>query len=199
MLEFHDSRLTSETFTYDAMGNRISDSGGSGWNYDNRNRLTSYPGETLRYDARGNRVENQSSDGVRTYTFNYDGRMSGASLPDGNLASYRYDVFGRRVERTMNGVTTNYLYDGIRLIGEADSAGEMSRVYFYGPADASPWGFLMNGNMYIYVHDHMATPVAVLDRNGAIVWQAAYSAFGAARITRADVVNNIRFPGQYSM
>src|SRR5690625_7694115 len=33
--------------------------------------------------------------------------------------------------------------------------------------------------------------------NGAVVWQAYYSAFGEAEIVIEEVQNNLRFPGQY--
>jgi RHS repeat-associated protein len=36
----------------------------------------------------------------------------------GILASFQYDVSGRRISKTVNGQTTTYLYDGAQAIGE---------------------------------------------------------------------------------
>jgi RHS repeat-associated protein len=35
------------------------------------------------------------------------------------------------------------------------------------------------------------------DASGTVVWEAGYMPFGEARVLVADIVNNLRFPGQY--
>nr|WP_232013074.1 hypothetical protein [Pseudomonas fluorescens] len=35
--------------------------------------------------------------------------LCGVSLPGGSIASYKYDVFGRRSEKTVGGHTTEFL------------------------------------------------------------------------------------------
>jgi RHS repeat-associated protein len=55
-----------------------------------------------------------------------------------------------------------------------------------------------SGNYYFYQNDHLGTPHKMTELNGAVVWGAAYSAFGEAEVdVSSTVTNNLRFPGQY--
>lgn len=51
--------------------------------------------------------------------------------------------------------------------------------------------------MYYFHTDALGTPQAMTNASEQIVWQASYSPFGLATITQEDIVNNLRFPGQY--
>lgn len=53
------------------------------------------------------------------------------------------------------------------------------------------------GQVYYYQNDHLGTPQRMVRSNGAVVWQAYYSAFGEEEIVTEVVQNNLRFPGQY--
>ena len=50
---------------------------------------------------------------------------------------------------------------------------------------------------YFYVTDHLGTPQQMVDAQGTVVWQAAYLPYGEAKVLKATVQNNLRFPGQY--
>ena len=50
---------------------------------------------------------------------------------------------------------------------------------------------------YFYVIDHLGTPQQLVDAQGTVVWQAAYLPYGEAKVLKATVQNNLRFPGQY--
>ena len=64
---------------------------------------------SLSYDANGT----LASDGQRSYSYDQEGegRILAASLPGGGSATYRYDPFGRRTSKTVNGTTTVWLRD----------------------------------------------------------------------------------------
>ncbi|PAU58328.1 hypothetical protein BZL42_12865 [Pseudomonas indica] len=61
------------------------------------------------------------------------GRLIGATLPDGRQVHYRYDAFGRRIAKTLDGRTTELLWQGERLI--AESAPGHYRSYIYEPGE----------------------------------------------------------------
>jgi RHS repeat-associated protein len=54
-----------------------------------------------------------------------------------------------------------------------------------------------SNQVYYYHNDHLGTPQELIDREGNIVWQAEYDAFGKATVKVNSVENNLRFPGQY--
>lgn len=81
--------------------------------YNAANQLTQWGTSSLTYDANGN----LTSDGVTTYTWNARNQL--ASLGNAQVtASFRYDAFGRRVGKTVNGVATDYLFDGANPVQE---------------------------------------------------------------------------------
>jgi RHS repeat-associated protein len=82
---------------------------------------------TLDYDANGNLSRKAKLDGSDATGYDWDGQnrlvrlsRSGASPV---TAEFRYDPLGRRIARTVNGVTTQYVYDGAQAIAELSPAG----------------------------------------------------------------------------
>jgi len=175
--------------------------------YDANNRIQASPtpgggaDTTYLFDADGN-VGTRTSPSA-TATFGYDKTHRLRSWSDGSAtASYVYDPFGRRIRKTVSGVTTWYLWDGDQLLVEYDGTGTRAKRYAYGGgfaplqvAEGAP------GAETIYdVHtDHLDTPRMLTDSSGTPVWKAAYQAFGEAHLDPANTVAgfNIRFPGQY--
>ena len=57
--------------------------------------------------------------------------------------------------------------------------------------------------VYYFHNDHLGTPQAITDATGRKVWEAEYDPFGKAIVNQdpdgdgQNVVNNLRFPGQY--
>lgn len=105
------------TYTYDAAGNRtgLTRSNASASllpvavasaTYDAANQQTAFAGATLTYDANGN----LTNDGVNTYQWDARNRLIGIS--GGTTATFTYDPLWRRVSKTLNGVATQFAYDG---------------------------------------------------------------------------------------
>jgi RHS repeat-associated protein len=146
-------------FTYDGVGNRETATYGNGvvttYTYDRRNRLTELhtklDSTTLHrfvytLDPSGLRmhIDATEADGtLRTTDYTYDGvkrltsetqRVSGAIVFQ---AAYGYDRVGNRTSATVNGVTTNYVYDANdRLESETTNGGinAGTTTYTYDPA-----------------------------------------------------------------
>jgi YD repeat-containing protein len=88
------------------------------------------------YDANGD----LTSDGVRTYTYDQegDGHVLSAAA-SGMTASYRYDAFGRRYSKIVNGTATVFVHDDRGdVVAEHDGAGHVERDYAYLPHDPGP-------------------------------------------------------------
>ncbi len=79
--------------------------------YNARDLLAEFGGASLAYDANGN----LTSDGTNTYTWNARNQL--VSISGGTSASFQYDAFGRRVSKTIGGMT-QYLYDGANPVQE---------------------------------------------------------------------------------
>ena len=98
-----------------------------------------------------------------------------SALQKGDLnVSYSYNSDGLRVSKTVNGVKTEYVWDGSNLIGQ--KTGNNVLVYLYA-ADGLA-GFQYNGVNYYYLKNGQGDVVAILDASGNIVAKYAYDAWG---------------------
>ncbi len=128
--------------------------------------------------------------------------LSRICLPDGRVADYTYNPFGRRIKKQVVSSSTWYLYTDEGLVGEYSASGYWLKSYGWKPHGM--WGtdplYLRDGTgLFFYHNDHLATPQRLSNATtGAIVWSTGYAAFGKANIDPMSTVeNNLRFVGQY--
>ena len=114
--------LGNLTYEYDASGNRTSVSGSfartllpepvTSATYDAANRQRAFGGRTLTYDPNGNLI----NDGTQSYI--WDARNRLVALEGLTPASFEYDPLGRRTTKTIGGMTTAFVYDGLNAVEE---------------------------------------------------------------------------------
>ena len=74
------------------------------------------------YDANGNTLSDAQG---RSFTWDFENRLTQATNPGVGTTTFRYDPFGRRIQKSGPLGITNYLYDGFNSIEELDSAGNV--------------------------------------------------------------------------
>ncbi len=197
---------TPESFAHDPAGNLLAQNDLPVANLANvkGNRLLMQGDRHYDYDAYGNQIRERRGTGqklVTEYRYDCQHRLIGVSLPGGSTASYKYDAFGRRIEKTVDGHTTEFLWQGERLI--AESATNRYRTYIYEPGTFRPLAMLdgegpMKAQPFYYQLDHLGTPQELTDYSGEIMWSAKYRAYGnLATLDIAEIDNPLRFQGQY--
>lgn len=184
-------------YTYDARGMRTSKSLSSGGvipdsamtaNYDAADRMNAVQTSgspqpcTLTYDDNGNMTRRDcGAAGVTSYRWDSLDRLvglSGASLE----ATFSYDVIGRRSERTVNGVTTQFLYDGIQAIGE--KAGPQTKKLLTGPiVDEVLGAYGSDGSSRYVMADALNSVVAEVAADGTNRTTRQFSAFGESSVS----------------
>ncbi len=178
-------------WTYDGVGNRLTENGNNYAYSTNTNKLTSANGISFGYDNNGN----TTTEGAKQYIYNQNQRLiqvnNGATT-----AYYTYNGNGQRVKKVVNGNATVFHYSlNGQLIAESNSAGNITAEYVY--LNGQPLAKIEAANIYYYHPDHLGTPQKMTDSTGAIVWAADYKPFGEATVTISTITNNLRFPGQY--
>jgi len=197
---------TPETFAHDPAGNLLGQNDLPTANLANvkGNRLLMQGDRHYDYDAYGNLTRERRGTGQRLVTqYHYDcqHRLIGVSLTGGSTASYKYDAFGRRIEKTVDGQTTEFLWQGERLV--AESADSRYRTYIYEPGSFRPLAMLdgegpLKATPFYYQLDHLGTPQELTDFSGEIMWSAKYRAYGnLAALDVSEIDNPLRFQGQY--
>ena len=149
--------LETVTYTY----------GDANW----RDKLTAVNGSTIRYDAIGNPL----SDGTWTYTWQ-NGRQLQKMQKAGVTAEFVYNADGLRVQKTVNGVVTDYVLHGKNVVHMKRGNDEL---HFFYDAQNRPAVVVYNGVPYAYVKSLQGDIVAILDENGNAVVSYGYDAWGA--------------------
>ena len=138
--------------------------------------------------------------GQRRYVYNSKQRPIQLYI-DGKLtAEYAYNGFGERIKKTVYNQkkpeTTYFLYEGQRIVSEADASGDITSQYIYHQNRAV---IKLEGTEPYYLHsDHLGTPQLATNNRQQAVWQAEYNPFGRAHIKQAYITLNLRFQGQYA-
>ncbi|MFL1524379.1 RHS repeat-associated core domain-containing protein [Pseudomonas sp. O230] len=171
------------------------------------NRLLMQGDRHYDYDAFGNLIRERRGTAqklVTEYRYDCQHRLISVTLPNGSQATYRYDAFGRRISKNVDGHTTEFFWQGDNLV--AESSREHYRSYVYEPGSFRPLAMLdgkgpRNACPFYYQLDHLGTPQELTDYSGEIVWAAQYTAYG--RLTRLNrdthqiLDQPLRFQGQY--
>ncbi|MHC8409187.1 RHS repeat-associated core domain-containing protein [Pseudomonas sp. Hz4] len=196
----------AETFAHDPAGNLLmQDRPGAAKVLGNR--LLMQGDRHYDYDAFGNLIRERRGTGkklVTEYRYDCQHRLVGVTTPDGRGASYRYDAFGRRISKNVDGNTTEFFWQGDHLV--AESSREHYRSYLYEPGSFRPLAMLdgkgpRKACPFYYQLDHLGTPQELTDYSGEIVWSAKYNAYG--KVTRLafgggeQLEQPLRFQGQY--
>ncbi|WP_336878946.1 RNase A-like domain-containing protein, partial [Pseudomonas paracarnis] len=168
------------------------------------NRLMIQGDRHYDYDAFGNLIRERRGKGqqlVTEYRYDCQHRLISVTQPNGQTASYRYDPFGRRISKTVDDITTEFFWQGDKLIAEHHA--ERHRSYLYEPGSFRPLALLdgfgpKETRPYHYQLDHLGTPQELTSPEGEIVWSAHYRAYGQiARLDVDKIDNPLRFQGQY--
>nr|WP_306958621.1 RNase A-like domain-containing protein [Pseudomonas synxantha] len=168
------------------------------------NRLVIQGDRHYDYDAFGNLIRERRGKGhqlVTEYRYDCQHRLISVTKPNGETASYRYDPFGRRISKTVDGKTNEFFWQGDKLIAEHHA--DCHRSYIYEPNSFRPLALLEGfgpqaTTPYHYQLDHLGTPQELTTHEGEIVWSAHYRAYGQiARLDVGKIDNPLRFQGQY--
>ncbi len=183
------SPLVTNSYTYDAVGNRVSTNlNGAISNYatNNLNQITGISGAqnvNFTYDIRGN----LSFDGFFFKKYDAENRLVTDSSSPTNVIHYAYDAFNRRVKTVVNGDLHTYTYSGTQAIEERNQADQLisSTVFmnFLAPVSIDK-----NGHRYFYHQDELNSVEALSNENGRLLERYRYDVYG--QLSREDSLGN---------
>ena len=157
--------------------------------YDNANRLTALGVTAYTYDNDGN----LTSDGSASYTWNARGELAAWSKP-GLSVSYGYDGLSRRVNKTVGGVATRFLYDGVNTVQEQNGSGTPTANLLTGDTDEV---FARTTTATLSLMTDLAgSTLGLVDATGTVTGEYSYGPFGATTLTGTDAGNPSRFTGR---
>jgi RHS repeat-associated protein len=157
--------------------------------YNADNQLTQWGTANLTYDPNGNLL----NDGINSYTWDVRNHLSG--INGGSTASFQYDAFGRRISKSVNGVTTGSLYDQKNVVQELSGITPTANV-LTGLRTDEIFSRTDTGGARIFLTDAIGSTLALTDSTGAIQTQYTYEPFGKTTSSGAASFNTFEFTGR---
>lgn len=194
-----DESHRNETVGYDKAGNITAYNDSDNWSYNDNNQLLRAGDVAFTYTGAGHRDKKIVRGQETQYVYDGTERLVEIIAPD-FIAQYTYDPFNRRLSKTVDNVTTYYLYSEEGLAAEYDNQGNLIAEYQYWPGDlwsTNPLFQRRSDRVYYYFNSVDGTPQKMFTSTGQVVWQVTYESFGEANVQQALVENNLRLPGQY--
>ncbi|MGA7218805.1 MAG: RHS repeat-associated core domain-containing protein, partial [Candidatus Sulfotelmatobacter sp.] len=186
---------TTESYTYDLVGDRLSSLSVANYTYNSSNELLSNSSGSYTYDHNGNTLTDATG---RSYTWDLENRISQIVMPgSGGRTTFKYDPFGRRIQKSGPLGTTNYLYDVIdgdaNLIEEMDSAGNLLARYNHELEADTPLSMFRSGTASYYERDGLGSVTSLSDSAGALVNTYTYDSFGKLTASTGTLTNPFQY------
>ena len=183
-----DGRITSKsgTFATDVLPTATTQPA----TFDLNDRKTSFNGQALSYDANGN----LTSDGTNAYTWNARNQLAQISQGGSAQLSFSYDALGRRISKTVQGVATQFLYDGNNAVQEAQGS-TVNPIFVGLGIDERFARNDVTGRTY-FLTDQINSTIALADPNGALKQQYSYDPYG--NVTPSDATTGFTNPYQFT-
>lgn len=194
------TQINSQLLSYDLNGN-LKDDGTNTYIYDYANRLVrvirnadnQVIGE-YKYDALGRRVEKT----VRVITGKVPpgllnaqekigtGNGKGQGRENGKGTSNALDNITQHLQKYIKTVTTQFYYDGVRVIEERDGPDTLLSQYVFGNGIDEVLTMERNNQTYYYHDNTLGSIYALTDNNGEVIERYNYTAYGQVTITDAQ-------------
>jgi len=159
--------------------------------------MTTYTGacpEPWRRNNNGNTATKVDSNGTTTYAWDYENRLTSVTLPgSGGTITFKYDPFGRRVQKVAPAGTTNYLYDGANVIEEVDGTGTVLARYSQGPGMDQPLSDVVGGIPKFYHADGLGSITSLADISGSPTDTYVTDSFGKTTTSTGTTRNPYRY------
>ncbi|MFY0519799.1 RHS repeat domain-containing protein [Lysinibacillus sp. UGB7] len=186
--------------------------------YGAGSRLLETREATFFYDEEGNLVKKVEKNGD-TWKYEYygNGMMSKVIRPDNKEVTFKYDSLGRRIKKSSDDKTIQFVWDGNTILHEYCSRDDSdifeNSVENSSQTDAEmadnlvTWvfsdGFVPSAKItsegnYSIISDYLGTPVEAYDQEGKKVWSAELDVYGRVKeFTGEQDFIPFRYQGQY--
>lgn len=160
-------------------------------------RLTAFNGVPITYDNAGNPLSYYNGS---AYTLTWqNGRELATATKNGVTSSYKYNIDGQRIQKTVGDVVYDYYYADGLLVRQTWGNNYIDFLY----DESGVFSFVYNGTQYFYIKNLQGDVVAIANSNGTILVEYVYDAWGdvisvtGTEASTIGAVNPIRYRGYY--
>ena len=142
-------------------------------------------------DANGNTLSDPSG---KSYSWDFENRLTQAVVPGTGTVAFKYDPFGRRIYKSSPNFTGIFVYDGDDLIETVNPSGTVVSSYTRGQKIDEPLAELRSGGASFYEADGLGSVTSLSSSAGAVANTYTYDSFG----NLTNFTGTLRNPFQYA-
>lgn len=197
LLQATQGATTTESYTYDPVGNRLSSLGVSSYTNNSSNELTATSNASYTFDYNGNTTSKTDSTGTTNYSWDYENRLTSVTLPNsGGTVTFKYDPFGRRIEKISPTTTSIFAYDGDNLIETVNASGGVVAHYTQTENVDEPLAMQRGTTTSYYQQDGLGSVTSLTASNGSVAQSYTYDSFGNTTSSSGSLTNFFRYTGR---
>jgi RHS repeat-associated protein len=114
----------------------------------------------------------------------------------GGTVTFKYDPFGRRVQKSSRSGATNYLYDGANVLEELDSSGNALAKYTQTTNIDEPLSELRSGTTSYYEQDAVGSVSSLSNGTGVLANTYSYDSYGKLLSSSGTLTNPFEYTGR---
>lgn len=147
------------------------------------------------HDANGNTLSDPSG---KSYTWDFENRLVQAVVPgtNGGTTTFRYDPFGRRIQKISPSVTSIFVYDGNGLVETLNGSGSEIAGYVQGQSIDEPLAELQSTTTDYYEQDALGSITSLSTPTAALASTYTYDSFGNLTASTGAVRNYFQYTGR---
>ncbi|MFZ0738427.1 MAG: RHS repeat-associated core domain-containing protein [Candidatus Acidiferrales bacterium] len=185
---------TTESYSYDTVGNRLSSLGVSSYTNNSSNELTSDSNASYTYDTNGNTTSKTASSNTTSYAWDYENRLTSVTLPNsGGTVTFKYDPTGRRIYKQSPTDTSIFVYDGRNLVETLNSTGGVVARYTQDRDIDEPLAMLRGTTTDYYEQDGIGSVTSLSSSTGTLAQTYTYDSFGNTTNSSGSLTNFFRY------
>ncbi len=197
LLQATQGATTTESYTYDPVGNRLSSLGVSSYTNNSSNELTATSNASYTYDYNGNTTSKTDSTGTTNYSWDYENRLTSVTLPNsGGTVTFKYDPFGKRIQKVLTQFDHNdHKLRVRRLQSSRRSRSDVECRCRYASTRRLD-GYLAqsrSGTVTYYEQDRIGSVSSLSSSTGTLVATYIYDSFGNVTASTGTISNPFRY------
>jgi RHS repeat-associated protein len=120
----------------------------------------------------------------------------GSTLTAAPWVTFKYDPFGRRIEKISPATTSIFAYDGDNLVETVNSSGNVVARYTQGQNIDEPLAESRSGTVNYYEQDGLGSVTSLTAANGTVAQSYTYDSFGNTVSSSGSLTNYFRYTGR---
>jgi RHS repeat-associated protein len=141
-------------------------------------------------DANGNTLTDAQG---RSFTWDFENRLIQAVNPGVGTTTFKYDPFGRRIQKISPSFTSIFVYDGSNLIETLNASGAEVASYTQTRNVDEPLAELRSSSADYYEADALGSITSLSNGTGTLVNTYTYDSFGNLTASTGTVRNYFQY------